>query len=107
MKRVLALVIGLTGACGGGGSDPPPPDAPPAMPVTLDVNAPPADRLSAYHLFTWSADRGFVFSDRVVPYDVNTALFSDYSLKQRAIYIPDGVAATYDPEAPLGFPTGS
>jgi uncharacterized repeat protein (TIGR03806 family) len=107
---VLALAVGLidlAGACGGGGSDPPPPDAPPATPVTLDVNAQPADRLSAYHLFTWSADGGFAFGDRVVPYDVNTALFSDYALKQRAIYLPEGAAATYDPEQPLAFPVGS
>jgi uncharacterized repeat protein (TIGR03806 family) len=104
---MLALVAALTSACGGGGSDPPPPDAPPPTRVTLDVNAQPSDRLSAYHLFTWSADGGFAFSDRVVPYDVNTALFSDYALKQRAIYIPDGAAATYDPEQPLDFPIGS
>ncbi|MGH9883927.1 MAG: SO2930 family diheme c-type cytochrome [bacterium] len=103
----ISLVVALASACGGGGSDPPPPDAPPAIRVTLDVNAPPAERLSAYHLFTWSADGGFALSDRVVPYDVNTALFSDYALKERAIYIPDGAAAKYDPELPLDFPTGS
>lgn len=100
------FAVALASACGGGGSDPAP-DAPAAVRVTLDINQPPAERLSAYHLFTWSADRGFALSDRVVPYDVNTALFSDYALKQRAIYIPDGAAATYEPERGLDFPTGS
>jgi uncharacterized repeat protein (TIGR03806 family) len=76
-------------------------------PVAVDLDAPPPDRLSAYHLFTWSPVSGFAFNDRVVPYDVNTALFSDYALKQRAIYIPDGAAASYDPEEPLALPVGS
>jgi uncharacterized repeat protein (TIGR03806 family) len=108
MWRALSgAVLALVAACGGGGSEPPPPDAPAATPVTLDVNAAPADHLSAYHLFAWSAEGGFAFNDRVVPYDVNTALFSDYALKQRAIYVPDGAAATYDPEQPLAFPIGS
>src|SRR6185295_2507933 len=50
---------------------------------------------------------GFAWNQRVVPYDLNTQLFSDYALKQRAIYIPDGEAAAYDPEQPLDLPVGS
>jgi uncharacterized repeat protein (TIGR03806 family) len=110
MPRAHALAIlagSLVAGCGGGGTEPPPPDAPASTPVMIDLDAPPPERLSAYHLFTWSAGAGFAFNDRVVPYDVNTALFSDYALKQRAIYIPDGAAATFDPEEALGFPVGS
>lgn len=109
MARPYALAIlagSLVAGCGGGGTEPPPPDAPAMPPVVLDVNN-PADRLSSYHLFTWSAAAGFAFNDRVVPYEVNTALFSDHALKQRAIYIPDGAAATFDPEEALAFPVGS
>jgi uncharacterized repeat protein (TIGR03806 family) len=76
-------------------------------PVVVDLGAPPPTQLSAYRFFAWDADTGFAFNQRVVPYDVNTALFSDYALKQRAIYVPDGAAATYDPEQALGFPVGS
>jgi uncharacterized repeat protein (TIGR03806 family) len=76
-------------------------------PVAVDLDAPPPTHLSAYNLFAWDAATGFAFNDRVVPYDVNTALFSDYALKQRAIYIPDGAAATYDPEHALDLPVGS
>jgi uncharacterized repeat protein (TIGR03806 family) len=76
-------------------------------PVAVDISAPPAQQLSSYRLFSWSADGGFTFNDGVVPYDVNTALFSDYALKQRAIYVPDGQSATYDPEQAFEFPVGS
>jgi len=76
-------------------------------PVQLDANAPPAERLSDYKLFTWDAAAGFTFNDRVVPYDVNTPLFSDGALKQRAIYLPDGAAATFDPENAFDLPVGA
>jgi len=76
-------------------------------PVVVDLGAPPPTRLSAYRFFTWDAAAGFAFNQRVVPYDVNTALFSDFALKQRAIYVPDGAAATFEPEQALGFPVGS
>jgi uncharacterized repeat protein (TIGR03806 family) len=79
----------------------------PAGPVVVDLDAPPPAKLSSYRFFTWDPAVGFAFNQRVVPYDVNTALFSDYALKQRAIYVPDGAAAAYDPEQPLAFPVGS
>lgn len=110
----IALLLGCLAApaCGGGGgpSDDPPDGVDPGgidVPVRVDLDAPAPSRLSAYHLLTWDAAAGFAFNERVVPYDVNTALFSDYALKQRAIYIPDGAAASYDPEQPLAFPVGS
>jgi uncharacterized repeat protein (TIGR03806 family) len=109
MARALAFIVAgasLAAGCGGSSGDDMP-DAAPSIPVQVDLDAPPPTQLSAYHLFTWSGATGFAFNDRVVPYDVNTALFSDYALKQRAIYIPDGAAATFDPEQPLGLPDGS
>jgi uncharacterized repeat protein (TIGR03806 family) len=79
----------------------------PAGPVVVDLDAPPPAKLSSYRFFTWDPAVGFAFNQRVVPYDVNTALFSDYALKQRAIYLPDGAAASFDPEQALGFPVGA
>jgi len=76
-------------------------------PVVVDLGAPPPTQLSAYRFFTWDPATGFAFNQRVVPYDVNTALFSDYALKQRAIYVPAGAAASFEPEQALGFPVGS
>lgn len=115
MRTLLpySFAIGLAACGGGGGSsdDTPPIDAPgPAMltgPVAIDPAAAPAMHLSQYQLFTWTAETGFTFNDRVVPYDLNTPLFSDYALKQRAIYIPPGQAATYDAENAFDFPVGS
>jgi len=78
-----------------------------SAPVAIDLTAPPATRLSEYHLFAWDPDAGFTFNDRVIPYDVNTALFSDYAHKQRAIYIPAGAAAAFDPDRALDVPVGS
>jgi len=43
----------------------------------------------------------------VVPYDLNTPLFTDYAHKLRTIWIPDGKAATYHPEQALEFPVGT
>ncbi len=76
-------------------------------PVVVSLDTSPPALLSEYKLFTWSPASGFAFNDRVVPYDVNTALFSDYALKQRAIYIPEGAAMTFDAEQPLDLPVGA
>ncbi|MDF7777778.1 hypothetical protein P1X14_21160, partial [Sphingomonas sp. AOB5] len=60
------------------------------------------------------SDYGF-FSDlkartpvaRVIGYDLETALFSDYAEKQRFIYVPAGATAKYDAQAAFDFPVGS
>jgi uncharacterized repeat protein (TIGR03806 family) len=46
-------------------------------------------------------------ADTVVPYDLNTPLFSDYAVKYRTVWVPPGSAATYDPEATFTFPVGT
>ena len=98
MRGFALILASLLAGCGGDDVD---------RTVHFDVTAPPAERLSAYNFFTWDAGAGFSFSQRVVPYDLNTALFSDYALKQRAIYVPEGLAASYDPEGAFDFPVGS
>ena len=119
MPRRTPVVLGLVVAwlvplasCGGGdgsgsGSDAGPEPGGPLGPVTVDLDAPPPARLSAYNLFAWDPASGFTFNDRVVPYDVNTALFSDGALKQRAIYLPAGQTARFDPEQPFDLPVGA
>ena len=44
---------------------------------------------------------------RVVGYDLETPLFSDYTAKQRFIYVPAGGQAKYDAKAAFDFPVGS
>ena len=46
-------------------------------------------------------------SDGVLPYELISALFSDYSYKQRWVYIPKGVQASFRQDEVFDFPVGS
>lgn len=60
------------------------------------------------HLLDWDRmDEVLVYNDRVIPYDLNTPLFTDYALKARALYVPEGETIAYDPDRPFDFPVGS
>lgn len=48
-----------------------------------------------------------VLGDGVVPYDLTTPLFTDYAHKLRAIWMPEGTPAGYEPVATLDFPVGT
>ncbi len=43
-------------------------------------------------------------NDRVLPYDLNTPLFSDYSHKARFVWMPDSVRATIGEDGTVAFP---
>lgn len=74
-------------------------------PVAIDVTAPPARNISAYHLF---ADvRRQIPNAGLLPYDINTPLFSDYAEKHRFVYLPPGQSATCAPDGTIAFPVGS
>ncbi|MBS2025866.1 MAG: hypothetical protein JST92_25980, partial [Deltaproteobacteria bacterium] len=45
--------------------------------------------------------------DGVVPYDLNTPLFSDRAVKKRTIFVPKGASITYDAALAFDLPTGS
>jgi len=75
--------------------------APPAPPK----ESPPA-RLSEYGFFRGKpADH--VPVDGVVPYDLNTPLFSDYTEKYRFVRLPKGTQAAYHPTDEFAFPVGT
>ena len=46
-------------------------------------------------------------TDDVVPYELITALFSDYTDKHRFVYLPDGTTAKYEGEEVFDFPIGA
>ena len=46
-------------------------------------------------------------SDGVVPYELISSLFSDYSYKQRRVYIPEGKKASFRKDEVFDFPVGS
>ena len=64
------------------------------------------DKLSDWHLVE-AHDGRLVANTDVVPYDLNTPLFSDYAHKFRTVWMPQGKAAKYDPEGPFDFPVGT
>mgnify|MGYP000290257786 CR=1 FL=1 len=46
-------------------------------------------------------------SDRLVPYELISSLFSDYSYKQRWVYIPESKKASFRKDEVFDFPVGS
>ncbi len=66
----------------------------------------PFETLSDYHFFEGNlADLSP--ADGVIPYDLNTPLFSDYSHKKRFVWMPEGTSASYDTDHVLDFPVGA
>jgi uncharacterized repeat protein (TIGR03806 family) len=61
------------------------------------------------------SDWGIVFADgnslelheSVIPYDLNTPLFSDYALKLRTVWVPEGKTVGYNNSRELDFPVGT
>ncbi len=75
-------------------------------PVRSHLDEPYPKKLSAWGLFTGKAaqlkpNRG------VVPYDLNTPLFSDYAAKYRFVWMPAGTSATYHATEAFEFPIGT
>ena len=63
------------------------------------------------HLSDWGmiSARGNTLrlSTGVSPYDLATPLFSDYALKLRTVWMPEGKAARYDASGAFDFPVGT
>ncbi|MEM8771218.1 MAG: SO2930 family diheme c-type cytochrome [Pseudomonadota bacterium] len=51
--------------------------------------------------------KDLVVSDAVTPYDLATPLFSDYALKLRTVWTPDGETARYHATDAFDFPVGT
>lgn len=81
------------------------PSAPPAPPVAFHADSDPAN-LAAWHVV--AVHDGYLQLNRgVVPYDVNTKLFSDYAWKLRTVWMPKGTTAHYAASGPFDFPVGT
>lgn len=93
----LALIAGVMAVgigCNGGGE------------VRLSSQEPFPKKLSTWHLFTETRG-GLKPNAGVVPYDLNTPLFSDYASKYRFVWMPRGAAAEYREETTFEFPVGT
>ena len=74
--------------------------------VTLHrVNQPP-EKLSEWGV-VFADGHYFELNDGVMPFTLNTPLFSDYALKLRTVWMPAGTSAHYVAEGPMDFPIGT
>jgi uncharacterized repeat protein (TIGR03806 family) len=81
--------------------------APAPAPVSMEAllaEAPPPT-LQDYRLFADAA--ATTPNAGVIPFAVNTPLFSDYAEKQRFVYVPKGQQVRYRAEGAFEFPVGS
>lgn len=74
--------------------------------VRVHLVEPFPDKLSSWGLFE---GRGAPLkpSPGVIPYDLNTPLFSDYADKYRFVWMPEGQSASYSDEEEFDFPFGT
>jgi uncharacterized repeat protein (TIGR03806 family) len=64
------------------------------------------EHLSQWHVVFRDGGR-LALNDRVVPYDLNTPLFSDYAHKLRTVWMPPASAAIYSATETFDFPVGT
>jgi uncharacterized repeat protein (TIGR03806 family) len=94
MRSLLIALALLTAACSK------------APPVVVHPADKPPERLSDWGIVT-SDSSHLVLNDRVVPYTLNTPLFTDYALKLRTVWLPEGTQAKYNETRELDFPVGT
>ena len=76
-----------------------------AVDVTLGTGAPMPETLSATGCF--GGDALNVPAADMIPYDVNSPLWTDGAAKARYLVLPPGQVITYLPDGTLGFPVGT
>jgi uncharacterized repeat protein (TIGR03806 family) len=97
---------GVAGVAGAAGADTVP-CVPPTDIVDLASAKALAPTLDQLCLVAPAGDGTVVPLGRTLPYDLISPLFSDYLLKTRTVYVPEGTAATYDAEHVFSFPAGT
>ncbi len=74
--------------------------------VRVDLNAAPFKNLSQYNFFKGKIS-DLIPNDKVLPYELITALFTDYAHKSRFVWMPEGTSAKYTKDEVVEFPTGA
>jgi uncharacterized repeat protein (TIGR03806 family) len=100
--RALAFLLLLAAA--GCGANTERIEAVQAAPVP--VSSGPFEKLSQYGLFAGDP-AAQIPAAGVIPYDLNSALFSDYADKYRFVKLPPGTHATYRDDDTFEFPIGT
>lgn len=114
---VAGVVLAVAG-CGGGSTTAADPGLPPVTDPVTDPGTPtpsgvvvfsaasaPA-KLSAWQLLL-SDGQTLSLQATVLPYSLNTPLFSDYAHKFRTLWLPAGTQMNYTASGPLQFPVGA
>jgi len=79
----------------------------PVSTVNFDLGEIPYATLSEYNFFN-GVMKDLNPAYGVLPYDLNSTLFTDYAHKKRFVWMPDGSKANYNSDfTPLDFPIGS
>jgi uncharacterized repeat protein (TIGR03806 family) len=73
---------------------------------TVQVEQEPPEKLSEYGLFVGNGSTQEPV-EGVIPYDLNTPLFSDYTDKFRFVKLPAGKSARYRADEAFDFPVGT
>jgi uncharacterized repeat protein (TIGR03806 family) len=74
--------------------------------VRMHVQGPFPEKLSEWHLYVGEMSR-LAPNKGVVPYDLNTPLFTDYANKHRFIWMPPETSAVYHETETFEFPVGT
>ncbi len=78
----------------------------PEQEVTVDLSHVGTPKLSEYGFFVGPLKELHPASD-VIPYTLNSALFTDYAFKQRFVKIPKGAKAKFSVDDVMEFPEGT
>lgn len=74
--------------------------------IDIDFAKVPYPKLSDYHFFKGNM-QALVPNTHVLPYHLNSSLFTDYAHKARFVWMPQGVSANLTNEGILDFPNKS
>ncbi|TXF75984.1 hypothetical protein [Chryseobacterium sp.] len=75
--------------------------------VNFNINEVPYNKLSTYAFFTGDL-KNLIPTHKVIPYEPSSSLFTDYALKKRFIWMPEGTKSTFDGDnKTLNFPVGT
>ena len=72
----------------------------------INIASNPHEQLSDYHFFVGDIAK-LNPNENVLPYELNSPLFSDYAKKSRFVWMPEGTSATYVENKVLDFPIGA
>ena len=95
VRRLLILLSLFVAACSS--------ERPPV--VVHAVDAAP-ERLSEWGV-VFASGNSLIVNDDVLPYELSTPLFTDYALKLRTVWMPDGTEAIYRADREFEFPVGT